>query len=82
MVVGVKLGLHPAQEAVGSRKRPFPNLCSCPEAWGQTSGPYLSIRTHPRAPPPIHSPLGDPNPMLVLDLGPVLPTDDTEIGGD
>lgn len=51
MVVGVKLGLHPAQEAVGSRKRPFPNLCSCPEAWGQTSGPYLSIRTHPRAPP-------------------------------
>lgn len=60
MVVGVKLGLHPAQEAVGSRKRPFPNLCSCPKAWGQMSGPYLSIRTHPRAPPQYILLLGTP----------------------
>lgn len=46
MVVGVKLGLHPAQlstqEAVGPQKRPLSNCC-CPEAWGQTSR-LLSIQ--------------------------------------
>jgi hypothetical protein len=45
VVVGLKLGLHPAQlltqEAVGSRKRPFPNLCCCLEASDRPPGPNL-----------------------------------------
>lgn len=57
MVVGVKLGLHPAQlstqEAVGPQKRPFLNSC-CPEAWGQTSR-LLSIQQDTSHSPWSHS---------------------------
>lgn len=84
MVVGVKLGLHPAQlstqEAIGPQKQPFSNCC-CPEAWGQTSRLLSIQQDNSHSPLVTHSPLRDPNPMSVLGSGPVPSTDDTELEG-
>lgn len=83
MVVGVKLGLHPAQlstqEAVGPQKRPFSNCC-CPEAWGQTSRRLSIQQSTSHSPLVTHSPLGDPNPVCPRP-GPGPSTDDMELEG-